>query len=531
MKSRNIIPEIIKAYEYDNIGKTEEAKGLCLEILKEDPKNFDINKLLGNIEAKNKKYDKALELFHIALTRRANDAYLLNNIGNVYQEIDQPSVSVNYYENAIKIKKDFYQAYINKGKALKKILKINEALESFNMAISIQPNDIEAYISRGNLYFDKQHLNEAIQDYAEVLKLNSNYVPAYFNSAIALRALRKTKEAINYFDKAIDINSDYAEAYYEKSLTLLLDGQLESGFKLYEWRRITKNISIQAGIRNFTQPLWLGNESIKNKTILLYAEQGLGDAIQFSRYCKLVNDHGGIVILEVPKSLIKLFEGLAGVKQLVEKENPKPHFDYQAPLMSLPFSFKTKIETIPNQIPYLKSKKEVCDQWAKYIGDEGFKVAIAWQGSTKGNVDIGRSFPVSLFEGIAKIEGIRLISLQKNEGIEQLKYLPEGMKIEILPESFDSGDDAFLDSAAIMKCVDLVITSDTALTHLAGALGIKTWMPLKYVPDWRWMLHRNDSPWYPNHRFFRQEIRDDWLGVFAKMEDELKTLNSVNKIK
>jgi hypothetical protein len=221
-----------------------------------------------------------------------------------------------------------------------------------------------------------------------------------------------------------------------------------------------------------------------------------------------------------------LLSGLEGVDQFVEKGKALPSFDYHCPLMSLPLAFNTALESIPNKIPYIHSNLNNQIKWQELIGGAGFKVAVCWQGSTKAKVDVGRSFPVSLFEGLAHIDGVRLISLQKNEGVEQLKNLPVGMIVETLPDDFDSGENAFLDSAAVMKCVDLVITSDTALTHLAGALGVKTWLPLKYVPDWRWMLDRSDSPWYPNHRLFRQQTSDDWISVFTEMEKELKSLLS-----
>ena len=298
------------------------------------------------------------------------------------------------------------------------------------------------------------------------------------------------------------------------------------GFNEYEWRWKSEDIEKQAEKRTFTQPLWLGKESLHNKTILLYSEQGLGDTIQFCRYAMLVAELGAKVILEVQKPLVNLLQNLTGVSQLVEKGSALPEFDYQCPLLSLPLAFKTVIESIPNQIPYIHSGADKEDKWREHIGETGFKIAICWQGSTQGKVDVGRSFPVSLFERLAKIDGVRLISLQKNEGIEQLKNLPIGMKVETLPDDFDGVENAFLDSAAVMKCVDLVITSDTALTHLAGALGVKTWLPIKYVPDWRWMLDRSDSPWYLNHRLFRQATRNDWTTVFKEMETELKSLIS-----
>jgi hypothetical protein len=187
-------------------------------------------------------------------------------------------------------------------------------------------------------------------------------------------------------------------------------------------------------------------------------------------------------------------------------------------------AFKTTIDRVPNQIPYIYSSIDKQNKWREYIGDRGFKIAICWQGNPKNKIDVGRSFPVSLLEDISKINGVRLISLQKNEGVEQTKNLPVGMKIENLPDDFDSGENAFLDSVAVMRCVDLVITSDTALTHLAGSLGVKTWLPLRYLPDWRWLLDRDDSPWYPSMKIYRQVKIGDWSSVFNEIETELKNL-------
>lgn len=344
---------------------------------------------------------------------------------------------------------------------------------------------------------------------------------------MTLKELRKNKEAIAYFDQAIKHNPNYYEAYYNKSLTLLAEGKYQKGFELYEWRWRIENIKKQLDNMYHGKLLWLGKESLVNKTILLYSEQGLGDTIQFCRYARLVSERGAKVILEVQKSLVNLLQNLDGVNQLISKGSPLPKFDFQCPLMSLPLALKTTIATIPHQIPYIHSGLDRQARWQEYLGGNGFKIAICWQGNSQSKVDFGRSFSVSLFQDISKIYGVRLISLQKNEGVEQLMSLPKGMNIETLPDYFDSGGNNFLDTAAVMKNVDLVITSDTSLTHLAGALGVRTWLPLKYVPDWRWMLEGSDSPWYPNHRLFRQTARNDWVSVFKQMEAALKTLVSV----
>lgn len=524
MNNASIINKTLKAFEYDNLGKLDKAKELYLEILKEEPNNFEIRKLLGIIEAKSKNFDRALEYLNIALVNKKNDAYLLNSIANVYQQIGSHLMAIEYYEKSIKIKKDFYQAYINKGLAQKNIKDYKGALQSFSKAIEIEPKDIEAYIGRGNLLSEISNLDAALKDYEQAIKFGENYALPYFNYAVILKELRKNKEALTFFDRAIKLNVNYSEAYYNKALTLLSEGQYEKGFELYEWRWKNEDIKKQLGNVQFNKSLWLGKESLANKTILIYSEQGLGDTLQFCRYAKVLAGLGAKVILEVQKPLVNLLQNLVGVSQLVTKGGNIKEYDLQCPLLSLPLAFKTTTETIPSQIPYINSSIENQAKWQEYLGERGFKIAICWQGSRKGKIDVGRSFPVGLFQTIANINGVRLISLQKNEGVEQLTNLPEGMKIEKLPEDFDGGNNAFLDSAAVMKCMDLVITSDTALTHLAGALGVKTWLPLKYVPDWRWMLEGSETPWYPNHRLFRQTTRNDWVGVFKKMEAELTTL-------
>jgi tetratricopeptide (TPR) repeat protein len=527
MNNERIYAKAKKAFEYDNLGNLDKAKELYLEVLKEDPNNSEIYKLLGIAEAKSNNLNKALEYLIKALAIKKKDAYLLNSIANVYFELGSLLLAIEYYDKSIEIKLDFYQSYINKGLAQKQIKDFKGAMQSFDKAIEIEPKNLEAYISRGNTLNEIGNFNEALDNYEQAIKLNENYALSYFNYAVILKELRRNKEAIAYFNQAIKHNPNYYEAYYNKSLTLLAEGQYQKGFELFEWRWRIENIKKQLDNMYYGKSLWLGKESLVNKTILLYSEQGLGDTIQFCRYAKLVAERGAKVILEVQKSLVNLLQNLDGVNQLVSKGSPLPKFDFQCPLMSLPLALKTTVATIPHQIPYIHSGLDRQARWQEYLGENGFKIAICWQGSSQGKVDFGRSFSVSLFQDISKINDVRLISLQKNEGVEQLMSLPKGMNIETLPDYFDSGDNNFLDTAAVMKNVDLVITSDTSLTHLAGALGVRTWLPLKYVPDWRWMLEGSDSPWYPNHRLFRQTARNDWFSVFKQMEAALTTLVSV----
>jgi len=471
-------------------GMYKEAEKFLFLSLNLLPERLSTLTNLSSVLIKLGKLGKAHEILSKGINLYPNDEVIYLNFGNLHEENKNWHMSLDSYDRAIEIRPDYAEAFSNRGNALKELNRFEEALVSYDRAIEIRPDYAEAYSNRGN----------------------------------ALKELMRFEEALVSYDRAVEIRPDFPAAHFNKSLYLLMAGQFDQGWKLYEWR--WKNEKSELKNRNFPQFLWLGAEDLAGKTILLHAEQGLGDTIQFCRYAKLVKERGARLLLEVPKALLGLLSGLEGVDQFIEKGKSLPSFDYHCPLMSLPLAFNTTLESIPNKIPYIQSNISNQNKWQERIGGAGFKVAICWQGSTKAKVDVGRSFPVSLFEGFAQIDGVRLISLQKNEGVEQLKNLPVGMIVETLHDDFDIGENAFLDSAAVMKCMDLVITSDTALTHLAGALGVKTWLPLKYVPDWRWMLDRSDSPWYPNHRLFRQKTSGDWISVFMEMEKELKSLLS-----
>ena len=468
------------------------------------------------------KFDQSLNLFSRAVALNPDYAEAWTNLGSALKELGRFQEALDSFDKSLKINPHIAETWSNRGIALLKLKRVEEAVANFDNAIAINPDYADAYSNRGIALLELKRVEEAVANFDNAIAINPDYADAYSNRGIALLELKRLEEAVASYDKAIAIKPDHAKAHCNKSLAFLLAGKFAQGWGLYEWR--WKKEDTVKNKRNFPQPLWLGLEDIANKTILLHAEQGLGDTIQFCRYVKLVKERGARVVLEVPEALLRLMDGLEGIDDLVEKGKVMPSFDFHCPLMSLPLAFKTTVESIPHLVPYIHLNKEKENKWRMHIGNSGFKIAICWQGSTKSQVDIGRSFPVNLFEGLAKINDVRLISLQKNEGVEQLKNLPAGMRIETLPDNFDNGDSAFIDSACVMKCADLVITSDTALTHLAGALGVKTWLPLRFVPDWRWMLDINDSPWYPNHRLFRQAIRDEWGSVFEAMELELRTI-------
>jgi tetratricopeptide (TPR) repeat protein len=475
----------------------------------------------GTVLQELKRLEDALASFDKAISLKPDFAEAFYNRGTVLQELKQLEDALASYDKVISLKPDSAKSFNNRGTVLQELKRLEDALESYDKAVALQPDSAKAFNNRGNILKKLKRLVDALASYDKAIALEPNFAEAFYNRGIVLNELKHVDDAIASYDKAIALEPDHFNATWNKSLLLLLTGRYHEGWLLYESR--LERDETKSNYHKFLQPSWLGVESIKDKTILLYSEQGLGDTIQFCRYAPLVAELGATVILEVQRPLVNLLKNLEGVSQVFAKNDNQPEFNYHCPLLSLPLAFKTEIKSIPSKIPYIHTEPDRDKNWAQYLGKDGFKIAVSWEGSQKGKEE-GRTFPLHLFESIAKIKGVRLISIQKNTGIEQLKNLPLGMMIETLPDDFDAGENAFLDSASIMKAVDLVITCDTSLTHLSGAIGIRTWLPLANVPDWRWMLDRNDSPWYPNHTLFRQEERGDWGSVFKKMEIELKKL-------
>src|ERR1700687_5711513 len=458
-------------------------------------------------------YDKA-----IALKPDFAEAY--SNRGNALKALKRLDEAIIDYDKAIALKPDFAEAYSNRGTALQYLERLDEAIISFDKAIALKPDFAEAYSNRGNALKDLKRLDEAIISYQKAIALNSDFAKAYSNLGNALTALKRLDEAIINYDRAIELWPDYADAYANKGIASLLRGEFASGWRDYEWRKKREE---PAGNRFVPKPLWLGEQDLAGKSLFIHWEQGLGDTIQFCRYALLATACGARVVLSVQDALLRLLKQLdPEIVVIVSNQQPSV-FDLHCPLLSLPLAFNTTLQNIPSKVPYLQAEPDRIAQWTKKLGRDGFKIGICWQGSAT-KYGVSRSFPITEFIRVSKIENVRLISLQKGDGENQLQNLPDGMCVESLGTDFDAGPDAFLDTAAVMKCCDLVITCDTAIEHVAGALGVPVWVALQYVPDWRWMLDRSDSPWYTTMRLFRQKARGDWKSVFIDIENELNAL-------
>jgi tetratricopeptide (TPR) repeat protein len=398
-----------------------------------------------------------------------------------------------------------------------------EAVEAYRQAVSLDPQFVEALRNLGVVLKEQGQVTEAIECYRQALRVNPLHVAVLGNLGVALLDQGQRKEAAACFDQALQLAPEDVPTRYNCSMLRLLNGDFENGWPGYElrWKLPGKDS------RTFPQPFWDGT-SLEGKTILLYAEQGFGDTIHFIRYASLLRQRGGTVLFECPPVLRELLAGVAGVDRLLTPGEGLPPFDVRALLVSLPGLFCTTLATIPAQVPYLSADPERIAHWRKELEPlQGFKVGIVWQGSRIHKNDRQRSVPLTEFGPLSRVEGVRLFSLQVGPGMEQLGAPGAPSGVIDLGSRFDRG--SFADAAAVLKNLDLLITVDTALAHLAGALAVPVWVALPFLPDWRWMLDRPDSPWYPTMRLFRRTQPGRWGDVFRSMAAALGDLAQARK--
>jgi tetratricopeptide (TPR) repeat protein len=501
-----------------NKGKLNEARTIFEKIITIDSNHFDALHLLGVVFAQIQSFQLADEFLSKALTINPNHSACSNNRGNVLKELKRFEEALSSYDKAISIKPDNAEAYFNRGIVLQELKRFEEALSSFDKAISIKADYANAYLNRGLALQELKRFDEALSSYDKAISVKADYAEAYSNRGLALTFLKRFEEALSSYDKAISIKPDYANAYWNLSLYYLLNGNLIKGWQCYEWRWHKEGGSMSASKRNFPQPLWLGGEPLKDKTILIYFEQGFGDTIQFCRYVPLVAALGAKVIFEVQPQLLKLLSNLEGVSQIIARGDPLPHFDYQCPLMSLPLAFKTELDTIPAPPQKVEPDKDKVIAWEKKLGEKKkLRVGIVWSGSTANIKGRHRSLPLSAL--IAHLPSdYDYVSLQKEICDADKLLLTEHHQIR--QYSNDLKD--FTDTAALIELMDVVISVDTSVAHLSATLGKSTWMMLPFAPDWRWLLDIDDSPWYSSVKLYRQEKTNDWHGVLEKIKSDLK---------
>ena len=448
----------------------------------------------------------------------AGDAEHHYNRGLAFRAEGRLDAALASFDAAIARNPFYAQAFNVRGGILHALKRFDEALVSFDKAIGLKPHDASAFSNRGITLTALGRLEAALASYDRAIALDPTFAEAYNNRGNLLTALKRLDEALASYDKAILLKPDFADAFKNRAQLKLLTGRFEEGWHDYEWRFDAHGFPDKPPA--FEAPTWNG-EDLSGRHIVVSDEQGMGDTIQFARYLLLLVRKNAEVTFVTEAKLVRLLHSLPEKIRIVRQIRGDTRFDFQCALMSLPLRFRTDLSSIPNAVPYLESERSLIAQWRERIGSPGFKIGIAWQGSPINKTDAGRSIPLEQFVPSARVPGVRLISLQKHFATGQLAQLPGDVGIQTLND-LDEGPDAFIDTAAVMANLDLIVTCDTSIAHLAGALGRPVWVALKHVPDWRWMLDKEDSPWYPTMRLFRQQTAGDWAPVFASIEQEIR---------
>lgn len=542
-----------RALQFFNQGMLEEAESLCRTIARTHPKNFDAQHLLGLIALRRSNAEEAERQIRRAIQIAPNVAMAHNSRGIALKELKRLQEALESFNRALALQPHYPEALVNRGAAQHALNRFEEALASYDSALALQPNFAGAFANRANTLVELQRFEDALASTGRALALLPNYPEAHNARGLALYGLNRNKEAMASFDSALAIRPLYAEAFYNRgnALTelkqldeaiadydkaialkpdlanaflnrahaLLMVGRMAEGWRDAEQRWKTQSFTSRRP--PISAPEWSG-ESLNGRSILVFSEQGYGDMIQFSRYVPLLAAQGCDVSFLVPPELHRLLSCFTSPAKIISSVDAGSRFDFQSALMSLPLHLGTELETVPASVPYLTAEPEKVAFWRERIGPHGFKIGICWQGNNA--VLASRSFPVRVLQPLSQIDGVRLISLQKGSGLAQLDDLPAGMSVETLGEDFDKGADAFIDTAAVMQSLDLIVTCDTSIAHLAGALARPAWVALKFVPDWRWLLDRPDSPWYPTLRLYRQAAPGAWSPVFTSMSQDLEKL-------
>ena len=493
------------------------ATHILEKIIKIDSSNSKANELLAYIYGNAGQFDVCFEFLNVACSQNDCSTEALYYFGSIQLKRGHFGHAIETFKKSIFKGGEFFEALHDLATAQAHIGDLKSAINNYQKCLKLRNLSHELFYNIARIYYDLKRYEEAITHYDKALSLKPNFAEAWCNKGNTLHELKRFDEAITHYDKALSLKPDYHEASWNKGLALLLQGDFAIGLQLYESRLVSERVDEISGKRIFDKPTWLGVDSLVGKTILIYGEQGLGDFIQFCRYVKLVADLGAQVILETPQALASLMGSLEGVSELVIKGEGLPFFDYQCPLLSLPLAFHTNTASIPADIPYLSSSSNKVTEWKLRLGEKTKKrIGLVWSGNPHHKNDHNRSI---LLRDILPFlpNQFEYVSLQKE--VREIDKLTLDSNLHIL--DFASHLNDFLDTAALIDNLDLVISVDTSVAHLSGALGKKTLLMLPYVPDWRWLLDRDDSLWYPSVKIYRQPDIGDWDSVFDRIKLDL----------
>jgi tetratricopeptide (TPR) repeat protein len=500
------------------------------------------------------RFGEALVSYALALELRPDFPQVLCSRGVALHALERFDEALANYDRALSLAPDYADAHSNRGVTLHALKRFDEALANYDRALALQPRHADAWLNRSATLQEQKRFDEALDCCDRALAVRANDAKAHFDRGNALHALRRFEEAEASFNRAVALQPDHykalincgvslhqqkrfseellryeraaarlpdrPDAHYNESLCRLLTGDFERGWPKHEWRWQTAQMEGER--RSFAQPLWLGSPDIAGKTILLHAEQGFGDTIQFCRYAPLVAARRARVILEVQEPLRELASTLPPVVEVVSRGDALPEFDVHCPLLSLPLALSTRLATVPAETPYLQADAQAATAWDTRLGaSDRCRVGLAWSGRPTHKNDRNRSIPLQSL--LPLLEGIdaTFVSLQREVRSADMDVL-QG-RADVLYFGDELND--FADTAALIANLDLIVSVDTSIAHLAGALAKPVWVLLPYIPDWRWLLDRDDTPWYPTARLYRQDETRQWDSVIARVHTALREMS------
>jgi tetratricopeptide (TPR) repeat protein len=480
--------------------------------------------VLGEIHQESGNIDVAMQYYLKALKLKPDSVRLLNKIGSIYQSQKKVPQALDYLERAARLKPDYPDALFNLACVYEMGGDLKKAVEKYGKVLEIHPQSAETLYNMASLKARLGMLDDAISYVKQAIRIQPDHKESHSNLGNYLRAKGQIDKAIEQYRKAIDIDPYVPSVHLNLSITLLLSGRFEEGWPEYEWRMQVDGY--RQDYKYFGSPLWDGGD-FSGKRLLVHEDQGLGDTLQFVRYLPLVKKKGGTVIFEARPALAGLLKNIPGLDELIERPpegRSDINFDYYIPLMSVAGRMKTQLETIPSDVPYLFADSKKSKDWRKKMRGPGYRIGIVWAGNKAHVNDANRSCSLDQFDWLAHIPQTSIFSLQKDLAAKELKQL-QMLGIPNLGMQFCD----FSDTAAAIENLDLVIVVDTAVAHLAAAMGKPTWILLPFDPDWRWLTVRSDSPWYPAVRLFRQRQPGDWDGVMAAVCNALKKRVHANR--
>lgn len=518
-RSPGIEQTIGLAMQHHQAGRLQQAEAMYRQVLAKQPGHADVLYLLGILAGQTGRNDEAVELLRRVITLTPGFAEAHFHLGNALSTRGEFGEAVGAYRQALALNPRYPEAWNNLGNALRGKRELEAAVGAFEQAVALRPTYGQAYCNMGPVLQDLGRVEEAIAACRRAVELKPDLMEAHGNLGNALKAQGRWDEADAAFRQAIALNPALPECHFNLAILMLLRGEFAQGWREYEWRSQFKDFPKPA--RVFTQRQWDGSDLV-GRTIMLQTEQGFGDTFQFMRYVPLVAARGGRVLVACHQEMRQVLEGAEGVAGWVGEGEALPAFDVYCPLLSLPLAFGTALASIPATVPYLRADEGKIAHWGRKLGGDKrcLRVGLVWAGRAAHENDRNRSMSLAALAPLGQVPGVRFYSLQKGEAGLEAQRPPEGLDVVDWTAELED----FSDTAGLIGQLDLVIAVDTAVVHLAGALGKAVWTLLPLVPDWRWMLEREDSPWYPTMRLFRQRASGDWAGVVRRVCEALAGL-------